>query len=363
MSRISTLIAAFDRFQQRHASLAVPLAVLKKFSDDGAGNQAALIAYYGFFSLFPLLLVFTTILGYVLAGNTAAQDSVQQSVLAQIPLVGFHAHSLTGKPVALVIGLVGALLSGLGVTMATQNAFNTVYAVPRKERPNFLNARWRSLKLLVFFGVLQLISTAVAGLVAGGVGGIALTIAGLVVALLINLVMFYAVFRLMTDNSVATSELRAGIAIAAVAWEVLQAVGGIYVKHVLKGDDKTYGAYATVIGLLVWLYLGSRVVVYAAEINVVLKRRLWPRSLLSDPPLPADRRTRAALAKTEERDDTESIDVVFHPKAKTEAGADAPDYAVAPHPDPGERARSAQWPERDAEAEAGQPPFRSGGTG
>ncbi|HEX4033671.1 MAG TPA: YihY/virulence factor BrkB family protein [Solirubrobacteraceae bacterium] len=363
MSRLRGAIAAFDRFQQRTPPLAVLFAVLKKFSDDGAGNQAALIAYYGFFSLFPLLLVFTTILGYVLAGDPSAQASVQHSVLAQIPLVGFQPHSLTGKPVALVVGLVGALLSGLGVTMATQNAFNTVYAVPRKERPNFLSARWRSLKLLIFFGLLQLISTAVAGLVAGGIGGIALTIAGLVVALLVNLVLFYAVFRFMTDDSVATSELRAGIAIAAVAWEVLQAVGGIYVKHVLKGDTKTYGAFATVIGLLVWLYLGARVVVYSAEINVVLKRRLWPRSLLSDPPLPADRRARAALAKTEERDDTESIDVVFHPNQKTAGGADDPDYAVAPHPAPGERARSAQWPERDEETEAGQPPFLGGDAG
>ena len=360
MSRLRALIAAFDRFQQRHKPLAVTFAVLKKFSDDGAGNQAALIAYYGFFSLFPLLLVFITILGYVLAGNVAAQDSVQHSVLAQIP-IAIKVHSLTGKPVALVIGLAGALLSGLGVTMATQNAFNTVYAVPRKERPNFLTARWRSLKLLVVFGVLQLVSTAVAGLVAGGIGGIALTIAGLAFALLINLVMFYAVFRFMTDDSVATGELRVGIAIAAVAWEILQALGGIYVKHVLKGDNKTYGTFATVIGLLVWLYLGARVVVYSAEINVVLKRRLWPRSLLSDPPLPADRRTRAALAKTEERDDTESIDVVFHAKQESAADADDPDYAVAPHPAPGEQARSAEWPDPGGEVDAEARPLRGGG--
>ncbi|HEY5389396.1 MAG TPA: YihY/virulence factor BrkB family protein [Solirubrobacteraceae bacterium] len=361
MSRLRALIAAFDRFQQRHKPLAVTFAVLKKFSDDGAGNQAALIAYYGFFSLFPLLLVFITILGYVLAGNVAAQDSVQHSVLAQIP-IAIKVHSLTGKPVALVIGLAGALLSGLGVTMATQNAFNTVYAVPRKERPNFLTARWRSLKLLVVFGVLQLVSTAVAGLVAGGIGGIALTIAGLAFALLINLVMFYAVFRFMTDDSVATGELRVGIAIAAVAWEILQALGGIYVKHVLKGDNKTYGTFATVIGLLVWLYLGARVVVYSAEINVVVKRHLWPRSLLSDPPLPADRRARAGLAKTEERDDTESIDVVFHPREKSADGGDTPDYAVAPHPAAGEQARSAEWPADPKGGEdAGERPFPDGG--
>jgi YihY family inner membrane protein len=354
MSKARAALGRFDRFQQRHAALAVPLAVLKKFSDDGAGNQAALIAYYGFFSLFPLLLVFTTILGYVLAGNHAAQQSVQNSLLAQIP-IGIHAHSLTGKPLALVIGLAGALLSGLGVTMATQNAFNTVYAVPRKERPNFLSARWRSLKLLVVFGVLQIVSTAVAGLVSGGIGGVALTIAGLIVALIVNLALFYAVFRFMTDNSVPTSELRPGIAIAAVAWEVLQALGGIYVSHVLKGDSNTYGTFATVIALLVWLYLGARIVVYSAEINVVLKRGLWPRSLLGDPPLPADRRARAALAKTEERDGTETVEVIFHPEHRDASTDPAhPDYSVAPEPVAGERARSAEWPAERGEGSSSE---------
>ncbi|MGI8413481.1 MAG: YihY/virulence factor BrkB family protein [Solirubrobacteraceae bacterium] len=343
-------IRTFDRFQQRHQALAVPIAVLKKFSDDNAGNQAALIAYFGFFSLFPLLLLAVTILGFVFHGDASAQHAILNSALKQFPIVGpdleKNVTSLKGSGIGLAIGLVGALLSGLGVTMAAQNAFNTVYAVPHKVRPNFLSARLRGLKLLAVFGFLQLISTVVSGAVTGGFGGLLLAIAGVVVSLVLNFVLFFAVFRLLTDDSVPTRELWPGILIASVAWEVLQAVGGAYIGHAVKGSGATYGVFKLVIGLLVWLYLGARVVVYSAEINTVLTRRLWPRSII-DPPVPADRKARTALAKVEERDDKQSVEVTFHPNDKEPPQPDDPDYAVAPEPAPGERARSAPWPEPD----------------
>ena len=339
-------LCRFDRFQQRHKPLAIAFAVVKKFSDDDAGAKAALIAYYGFFSLFPLLLVFVTILGFVLGSDSSLAHSVLHSALAQFPIVGSQLgspHALAGNGIGLAIGLVGALLSGLGVTMAAEKAFNAVYAVPHKRQPNALLARWRGLKLLVVFGTLQLISTAVSGAVAGGLGGALVTVAGILVSLLINVAMFLAVFRLLTDAAVTSRELWPGILLAAVTWEVLQALGGIYIGHVVRGSGPTYGSFAVVIGLLVWLYLGARVVVYAAETNVVLARGLWPRSL-TEVPGPADRRARAALAKTEERDDHETVDVTFHPAADDRSDPARPEYSVAPAPAPGEDARPANWP-------------------
>lgn len=127
-------VKAFDRFQQRHKLVGIPIAVLKKFSDDQAGNKAALIAYYAFFSIFPLLLLFVTILGFVLHGDPGAQKAVLNSALKQFPIIGtsVKTHSLSGNGIGLAVGIVGSLLSGLGITMAAQNAFNTVYAVPFK---------------------------------------------------------------------------------------------------------------------------------------------------------------------------------------------------------------------------------------
>jgi membrane protein len=303
----------FNAYQQRKKPLAVPVAVIKKFGDDQAGNLAALIAYYGFFSLFPLLLVFVTILGFVLHGDPSAQQSVLHSALGQLPLIGssITAHSLTGNVVALIIGVATSLLAGLGVTNAAQNALDTVWAIPLKSRPNFLKSRLRGLGLLVSLGVLFVVSTGASGLVSGGFGGVAAKIAGYVVALLVNFVLFLVCFRFMTVASIRTRDLRIGAAVASVLWTILQSLGGFYLGHVLKGDKGTYGEFATVIALLVWLHLGAQITLYSAEINVVVSRRLWPRSLFGPPEAPADQRTLRALAKVEERSDQEHVDVEF----------------------------------------------------
>ena len=99
--------------------------------------------------------------------------------------------------------------------------------------------------------------------------------------------------------------------VAGVFWEILQVVGGIYIGHVFKHTKDTYGLFGIVIALLVWLHLGAQMTLYAAEVNVVTTRKLWPRSLLGPPSVPADEATLTALAKVEERHDTEQVDVHF----------------------------------------------------
>jgi membrane protein len=306
-------VRAFDRFQQRHHWLALPLAVVKKFGDDQAGSLAALVAYYSFFSLFPLLLVFVTILGFVLQGDPSAQKSVESSVLGQFPIIGqqIKVHALQGRTVALVIGIGTSLWAGLGVTQAAQNAFDRVWAVPFKERPDFVHSRMRGLALLVSLGALFIVATLVSGLVTGGLGGPLLKVAGLVISLLLNFALFFAAFRLMTASTVPARCLWIGVIVAGVCWEILQVVGGYYIGHVLKKTTGTYAQFGLVIALLIWLHLGAQMTLYAAEINVVVARRLWPRSLLGPPAAPADEQTLRALAKVEERHDTEQIDVEF----------------------------------------------------
>jgi membrane protein len=306
-------VRAFDRFQQRHGWLAVPMAVVKKFGDDQAGSLAALVAYYSFFSLFPLLLVFVTILGFVLQGDPSAQKSVESSVLGQFPIIGqqIKVHALQGRTVALVIGIGTSLWAGLGVTQAAQNAFDRVWAVPFKERPDFVHSRVRGLALLVSLGALFIVATLVSGLVTGGLGGPLLKVAGIVISLLLNFALFFAAFRLMTASTVPARCLWIGVIVAGVCWEILQVIGGYYIGHVLKRTTGTYAQFGLVIALLIWLHLGAQMTLYAAEINVVVARRLWPRSLLGAPAAPADEKTLRALAKVEERHDTEQIDVEF----------------------------------------------------
>jgi YihY family inner membrane protein len=306
------MLAKLDRFQQQHAVLAIPLAVVKKFGNDDAGSLAALIAYYGFFAMFPLLLLFTTILGFVLQGDPKAQSSITNSALAQFPVVNtsLQAHALTGSGVALAVGLVGTLLSGLGVTSASEKAFNQVYAVPYRERPGFVQSRLRGLGTLAVLGVLQVISTAASGAVTGGLGGIGALIGGLVVAFVLNLLLFFAVFRMLTDNSVPTNQLWPGIITATILWEILQAVGGVYIGHVVRHASNTYGTFATVIGLLVWLHLGAQAVLYAAELNTVLSLKLWPRSMFGHE-REEDKRALTRIAKTQEQVDPQRVHVTF----------------------------------------------------
>jgi YihY family inner membrane protein len=310
---LSRPLRPFDRFQQRHATLAIPIAVLRKFSDDQAGGYAALIAYYAFVAIFPLLLVFTTVLGFVLQDNPDAYESVVNTTLAQIPVIGdsLRNQSLRGSGVALAIGLIGTLLAGLGVTVAAQNALNHVYAVPRRRRPDPFMSRLRGLAILLVLGLLQVVSTVVSGLAAGGLGGLWTQTGGLGLSLLVNAILFTAAFRLLVNSTISTMELWPGVALATVGWTALQALGSIYVTHVIANATDTYGTFATVLGLIAWLYLGARVVVYAAEINTVLSRRLWPRSLFTPPVLEADRRVLTAMAKAQARIDEEHIDVRF----------------------------------------------------
>ncbi|MHB8240863.1 MAG: YhjD/YihY/BrkB family envelope integrity protein, partial [Solirubrobacteraceae bacterium] len=144
---ITDRLHALDRRQQRSPRIGFVAAVIKKFGDDQAGQLAALIAYYGFVSLFPLLLVLVTVLGFVLQGDPGEQKQILQGTLSQFPIVSdqLKLHSLTGSGVGLAVGVIGSLLAGMGITGATQLAFNRIWHVPFKDRPNFLYSRLRSL--------------------------------------------------------------------------------------------------------------------------------------------------------------------------------------------------------------------------
>jgi YihY family inner membrane protein len=305
-------VKRFDTFQQQRRWLAVPMAVVKKFGDDQASGLAALVAYYAFFSLFPLLLVFVTVLGFVLSGDQSALHSVKTSVLGKFPVIGttISEDKLQGHALALVLGILTSLWAGLGVTSAANAALDRVWAVPIKDRPNFFKSRLRWLALLISLGVMFLVASAASGLVSGGLGGPSLFAAGILISVLLNICLFLASFKLLCSAEVSVRDLVPGAILAGILWEILQVLGGVYIERI-KGSSNAYGTFALVIGVLAWLHLGSQMTIYAAELNVVLARRLWPRSLLGPPISPADERTLEALAKVEERHEEEQVEVSF----------------------------------------------------
>ena len=276
MKLIETFLQRADRVQQRHTWLAFPYAVLKKFGDDGAGNLAALIAYFAFFSIFPLLLLLVTVVGFVLG----AHSGVASAVLTSFPIVGpsLRDHSLRGSGVALVIGIVTALWAGLGVIRTMQTAMNRIWDVPVKKQPGFLSGLFRSLVMAFVFGATTLTAGALSA-VAAADSTVALARVGVVIATLgVNLFLYVLAFRVLTERDVSLGDVLPGAVVGAVLWTILQALGGYYVNHQIRGASQTYGTFAVVIGLLSWLYLAAQLSVFAAEINVVRLERLWPRS-------------------------------------------------------------------------------------
>ena len=301
-----------DHRQQNIKGVRFVAGVIKKFQDDQAGQLAALLSYYGFVSLFPLLLVFVTILGFVLQGDPGLQQKILNGTLGQFPLLSDQLKlHLKGSPVALVIGIVLSLLAGLGIMGATQHAMDRIWAVPFKERSNFLTSRLRSLAMLAILGTLAIASTVAAGFVGAASHGTLAVICGVVVAFAFNMILFGIAFKLLTSADPSWRELAPGILTATVLWQLLQHLGGYYVDHTLKRTGPLYGVFALVLGLLAWLYLGAQMTIFAAEINVVKARRLWPRSFFSAPLLDADRRALTDTAEIEERVQQENVEVSF----------------------------------------------------
>ncbi|HEX2298983.1 MAG TPA: YhjD/YihY/BrkB family envelope integrity protein, partial [Pseudonocardiaceae bacterium] len=202
-------IGRLDEYQRRHRWLGVPIAVVYKFADDQGGYLAALITYYGFLSLFPLLLIFSTVLGFALPGNQPLQQQLVHSALAQFPIIGDqltdNAQPLRGSGAGLVVGILVALYGALGVAVAIQNALNQVWGVPMNRRPDPVRARLRSMLLLLLFGVGVLVTTVLSGLAAGAgdVGAhldFGLRVAAVAISVTANCVLVLLAFRALTSR-------------------------------------------------------------------------------------------------------------------------------------------------------------------
>jgi YihY family inner membrane protein len=318
VKRIEGLLRAIDRFQQRHSLLGFPFGVLKKYGDDQGGKKAALLAHYAFLSLFPLLLVFPTLLGYALANDPRLKQGLIDTLADQFPVLGPQVEqsvsTIRGSGVALAVGILGTLWGGLGITQSFQDAMNDLWNVPRRQRPNFWWRLARGLAALLLVAGELVAATVLTqlGIAGPGLLGRADLLAG---SLLLNLLLLLVMFQVLTGTRLRWRWLLPGAALGALGWSVLQSVGVQLVNHQLERANLLYGVFAVVLVLLGWLYLSTQLVLYAAEVNVVLARRLWPRSLLQPPLTEPDRRVLTALARTEERRPEQRVQVTFLPEA------------------------------------------------
>lgn len=309
-----------DAFQRRHRWAAVPLAVGYKFLDDEGVYLAAVLSYYGFVSMFPLLLMGVTILGFALHDDPAAQQAVLDSALRNFPVIGDqlrqNVRSLEGSVTALVIGFVVALYGALGVTHAAQYTLNRVWAVPKAERRSVPSAYARGLLLIVLVGIgVVLSAAATTATEITGLGWLA-RVGGVALSLALNIGVFLLVYRLLAVHPLPVRRVWVGAVTAGVTWQLILNLGTYLVARYLQGASASYGFFGIVLGLMAWIYLAASVFIVCTEIDAVLVHRLYPRSLFSMYPdaratTPADRRAYAFYARTERQKDYESVDVSF----------------------------------------------------
>ncbi len=271
------------------------MAVLKKYGDDRGGSLAALVTFYGFLAVFPLLLLFVTIVGLVLRNNKEAEQHLVHSALSEFPVIGDRlASSITAlhrpSPLAFIVSFVGLLWGSLGVTNHLQTASAIMWGVPRHKEAGLGPRVLRGLLLLGTIALAVVGSAILTGVsTIGGVHSypVAYWAYTLVGAGAVNFAAYLLALHILAPSGTRWRQLLPGSVIGATGWTVLETVGGLLVSHALRHTTQLYGFFATVLGLVFWLSLGSQLFIYAGETNVVLAKRLWPRHLEDPAPVQA----------------------------------------------------------------------------
>jgi membrane protein len=277
------ILRKVDGYQQSHKFLAIPVAVYKKFSDDEAGHLAALISYFAFLSVFPLLIVLATVVSRVLVNQPDLAAEVVSTAAGSFLAIGAsgEVEPLNVSGIAFVVAVLVTLWSGLAVANSMQIAMNTVYQVPKINRPGLLSRVLRSLELLIIIGVGLPVVGILQGVANRTVPGVAPNVAIVVGVLLLDTVLIALAFRQSTISKTTWRGVLPGAVIAAISWVVLQSLAAWLLTSKVASAESNYGQFAVVIGLLFWFFLLAQITLYCAELNAVLSAELWPRSLKS----------------------------------------------------------------------------------
>jgi membrane protein len=298
-----------DRAQRKRSFLGFPIATFYKFIDDQGPYLSAIISFYALLAIFPLLLLATTIFGWVLQGNPGLQDQLLDSALSTFPIIGDELgrpERLQGSTTSTVVGVLAATYGSLGLGQALQNALNVAWSVPRNQRPNPVLLRLKSVALLAIAGMSVLAITIVSTV------GSETEVMG---------PRLDATLRWARRHHLGRAA--PGAFTVAVLWQVLQYVGTVYTTRVIAETQGMTGVFGLVLGLIGIIYIAAFIGVIGMEVNVVLARRLWPRSIralfldrgeLTD----ADRRAYASYVRSQQHKQSENVEVTFEDPATGE---------------------------------------------
>jgi len=285
-----------DAWQRRTPPVAFALAVQRKFAADRGSRLAAVLAYYAFLSIFPAMLVFVTVLGYLLASHGNLRHELLDSAIAQFPVIGSalrderQLRPLRGNVAAFVIGIAGALWSGMRAMQIAEDAMNDVWEVPLRDRPRFVQKRVRAALMLALIGTTLALTVALSNIAALLAVFWLARVVLLLATVVANIAAFSLAFHILTACRLRWRDVMPGAVLAGVGWLGVQLLGTWFVTRVINGATDVYGTFATVIGFLTLFFVQAQLSLWAAEVNVVWARRMWPRSLTGRNLTDADRR-------------------------------------------------------------------------
>ena len=315
MNPIERVIRKVDATQRRFTPTAFVFGVVKKYGDDNGGVLVSNLAYSSFVSMFPLLLVLVTILGLASAVDASFRQEVLNAVANQAPVLGKqltgNVHELKrSSTIGLIVGLIGLVWGTTGLAQAGLFTMEQVWNLPGPARPGYVPRLGRAAEFIGLLGAGVIVTTLLASLSTYGQKAAILAVLAEVVAALVNIGMYIGAFRVLTPKTVPTQRLVPGAITGGILWTLLLILGTYLVHHFLHSNS-VYGVFATVLGLLAWIYLAVEITVYSAEINVVLARHLWPRAIVQPPLTEADRASMALQALQNQRRPEQSVKVVF----------------------------------------------------
>lgn len=247
------------------------------FRNHITGRNAAVLAYFGVLTLFPLLMAATTVLGFVLEDRPELRQDILDSALAQIPVVGTqireNAGNIEGSWIALIVGLLGATWGSLKAFVATQTAFDDIWEVPVSRRANMFVQRGRALIGVGVIGGAQIANVTLAALVVEAgfprLGQAAITLGGLA----INVVVLATMYRFLTSHDAGWADVWPGAVLGGALYTVLQFLGTSIMTRAFDSAQGVYGDFAGLLALMTWISIHALVALVGAELNAAVRQR------------------------------------------------------------------------------------------
>jgi len=290
------------------------VAVLKKFSNDQANFFVLSLGWYGFVAIYPLLLIFVT--GLQLIGEKSLGLHIID-ILHRFPVIGKEFGSgegnrhLFSSVLGLLVGTLGLSYGALGVTRVLQKSFYHVWNIPRLEKRNTVSKYGRHFIALVILGITFLLNAAAASFATANGNQIALDILSVALICIINVFTYYVIFLLQGPNKRSTAIIWPGAFFAGISFTLMTTLGAGLTEHELSHSSETYGAFAQVIGVVTFLFVVSKITIYACELNCVIDKKLFPRSLGKMSLTPADRLVYELLTKEQLFNKDQKINVSY----------------------------------------------------